>query len=182
MNIDNYFKDIFKSCVESESEINKLVNIIKNIKKKQGKIFFIGNGASNTIGSHFALDFSKNLNIKSHSLDNSAILTAIANDISGDQIFKRYLETVCSKGDLLIAISASGNSKNIISAIRYFKNIGKIITLTGMSKSNSAIKNNNRGINIHVNLKGYNQIESSHASILGYVTDRLIGRKIYKVN
>jgi D-sedoheptulose 7-phosphate isomerase len=182
--IDNrqYVNEIFQECQNKSIAIEKTIIYIKKIKKLKRKIFFIGNGASNTIGSHFALDFSKNLMIPSFSLNNSAIITAIANDLDPKLIFSKYLQLISSKKDLLIAISSSGESINIIKAVNFFKKIGSVITLTGMSATNSLIKSNKNGVNIHVNLKGYNQIESAHNVILGLITDKIKGRKIYSVN
>ena len=182
INLMNYNNEIIKAINLNDKKIIETTKLIKKIKAKKKRIFFIGNGASNTIGSHFALDFSKNLKIQSINLDSSALITAISNDFHFQYIFERYLKTFNIKNDLLIAISSSGNSKNIINGVKFFKKKGHVISLTGINKNNNIIKTNSNGINIFVNLKGYNQVECSHNIILGFIFDHLMGSHIYKVN
>ena len=103
----------------------KLLEIQSNDKE----IFVCGNGGSSSLSEHFCCDHQKiihektNLKFKFNSLNsNSALNTAIANDISYDSIFSKQLEFKAQKGDLLIVISASGNSKNILKALEFAKN------------------------------------------------------------
>lgn len=178
----NYSLQIFNEVNSNKKNISKIIKLIKKIKKQKKRIFFIGNGASNTIGSHFALDFSKNLRISSINLESSALVTAISNDLGYEYVFAKYLETFEIKNDLLIAISSSGNSKNIYNAIKFFKTKGQVISLTGINKKNKVSKINSKGLNIFVNLKGYNQVECAHNAILAFVCDSVKRNHIYKVN
>ena len=179
--IDDYLEEIYLECKRNIHLIKKVSLFIK--KNKKNNFYFIGNGASNTIGSHFSLDFSKNLKISGFSLNSPEKITAISNDIDFKLLFAKYLSLHANKNDVLVAISSSGNSENIVNAIKFFKKKSKkIITLTGMSNKNKIIKINKTGTNIHVNLHGYNQIESAHSLILGLITDLIKGKKIYNVN
>jgi D-sedoheptulose 7-phosphate isomerase len=182
ISIENYINQIRNEINLNTTKILQFAKLVKKIKNKKKRIFFIGNGASNTIGSHFALDFSKNLDISSVNLESPALITAISNDLGYEYIFERMLKSFNINKDLLIAISSSGNSKNIINAINFFKNKGHVVTLSGINKNNKAIKTNTKGINIFINLCGYNQVECSHNQVLGFVCDYVKGNHIYKCN
>jgi D-sedoheptulose 7-phosphate isomerase len=109
----------------------QVINVLSQIElcaKNNKTIFIIGNGGSAATASHMATDlmFSKNktrLKILSLS-ENNSIITATGNDIDFNSIFSRQLESLASEGDLLILISASGNSKNLIDAVICAKNMG----------------------------------------------------------
>jgi D-sedoheptulose 7-phosphate isomerase len=117
-------------------------NIIKELDKTviyNSKIYIIGNGGSAATASHMANDLSvglklreiRNFNVESLS-DNSSVCTAIANDIGYENIFYAQLKNKLTKDDVLIAISCSGNSSNIVKAVEYAKQIGAtVIGMTG---------------------------------------------------
>lgn len=118
--------DYLKAVLDSIdlAEIKKFVEILMAAKNRGSNIFFIGNGGSASTASHFANDLSvgckTNPAFRAISLcDNLSIITAIANDFGYDQIFLRQLQGLAREGDVLVAISASGNSKNLINAIEY---------------------------------------------------------------
>ena len=120
--------------------IEMIIDTIENTSSK-GKIYIIGNGGSAATGTHMVNDLSiglklrdiKNLNIECLS-DNSAVCTAIANDIGYENIFYAQLKDKITQNDMLIAISCSGNSKNIIKALDYVKEQkAVIIGMTGFS-------------------------------------------------
>ena len=119
-------------------EIVKVINLFLDARQSGNTIFFIGNGGSAATASHFANDIgigtrSKFAPFRSMSLtDNNAVMTAIANDYGYEQVFVKQLETLFSKGDLLVAISASGNSPNLLNAVKFIHNRnGTTIGLTG---------------------------------------------------
>ena len=118
--------------------IQRFINILENLAKNN-KIYIIGNGGSAATASHMVNDLGVGLkrrdilDIDIVSLaDNTAVTTAIANDIGYDNIFYVQLTNKIKKDDILIAISCSGNSANILKAVQYSKNIGTtIVGLTG---------------------------------------------------
>lgn len=121
------------------SVMQETINALEILHDSKGKIYIIGNGGSAATASHMANDFGvglrlreiRNFNVESLS-DNSSVCTAIANDIGYENIFYAQLKNKIEPNDLLIAISCSGNSPNIIKATEYAKTIGtKIIGLTG---------------------------------------------------
>ena len=122
-------------------EINTAVNTIKAAYEREATIYVFGNGGSAATASHFVCDFNKgiceNLDKKFNLIclsDNTPIVTAIANDISYDDIFVFQMKNKLKADDLVLAISGSGNSKNVIKAVEYAKKIGtKVVGITGYS-------------------------------------------------
>jgi len=113
----------------SEQKIDKVIKLIYSKIKKNGKIFICGNGGSAADAQHLAAEFIVRLRPKINRMPLPAVsivgdtstITACGNDYDFSQIFKRNLEALASKKDLLLAISTSGNSKNIIEVLRYAK-------------------------------------------------------------
>ena len=145
----DYTKEI-KDYIELEREvlskldtnaINDALNELKSCLDREGTIYIFGNGGSAATSSHFQNDFNKGISewtekkFRFNCLnDNVATMMAIANDISYDEVFRFQLKGKLKKDDLIVAISGSGNSKNVLNAVEYAKTIGtKIIGLTGYS-------------------------------------------------
>ncbi len=126
--------------------LNKISLLLERTIKKNKNIFVCGNGGSAAIANHFLCDFNKGIKISSKkkmipkviSLNSSnEIITAIANDISFSSVFSQQLENYANKGDCLLTISCSGNSRNIIEAIKISKKKQlNIISFTGFEKTN----------------------------------------------
>ena len=124
-----------------KDSIRKVIDVLLETREKGGRIFIFGNGGSAATASHYVCDFNKGVSIDLNKKfdfvclsDNTATMMAIANDIGYDFVFSKQLEGRLKKDDLIIAISGSGNSKNVIKAVEYAKENGnKIITLTGYS-------------------------------------------------
>jgi len=120
-------------------QIKKISDILINVRDEGRKVFLIGNGGSGSTASHFACDFNKTstLPIKNRLraislVDNIPIVLAYGNDVSFDSIFVEQLKNLLEHNDVVIAISGSGNSKNILNAVSYAKeNGGIVIGLTG---------------------------------------------------
>lgn len=145
------FKANIKKYINSEiqalnalniDDLNAAINAILDTRNSGNVIYTMGNGGSSATASHMVCDFAKGATEELGSpkflfeclSDNTPIITAIANDISYDDIFSFQLEGKLKKDDLIIAISGSGNSKNIIKAVEYAKTVGtKVIGVTGYS-------------------------------------------------
>ena len=116
----------------SPLEVNKLLESIKNTSLNNGTIYVLGNGGSASTASHFVNDLTiitmrRGINIKAISLvDSIATITAIGNDESFDDIFKTQLLNRLEKKDLVFSISASGNSSNLINAVKFANEIGTV--------------------------------------------------------
>ena len=139
-----------KAYIQKEIEVlNKLdidamnaaMNLLADTLEAEKNIYIFGNGGSAATASHFTNDFNKGVSEYTEKKfrfvclsDNVATITAIANDISYDEIFRHQLKGRLRQGDIVIAISGSGNSPNIIKAAKYAKEqCNKIIGLTGYS-------------------------------------------------
>ena len=152
-----------------EFNTNQVESIIETLNATKGKIYVIGNGGSAATASHMVNDLGvglkrrsiKNFDIESLS-DNTPVCTAIANDIGYKNIFYMQLKDKLCKDDLLIAISCSGNSKNITKAVKYAKKQKtKIIGITGFDGGKLKKESD---INFHVQTKKgeYGLVEDAH--------------------
>ena len=137
---ENYFSTIKKLLDELDKDsIEAAVNLIESSINGGRHIYIMGNGGSAATASHMANDFSKGIktgtqkHFKAISLtDNVPLITAIGNDEGYDQIFVNQLKAFMNKGDVVIGISASGNSPNILNALQYAKDNGaKTIGIIG---------------------------------------------------
>lgn len=121
--------------------INDALNLLMEAFEGQNTIYIFGNGGSSATASHFQNDFNKGVSEHTEKKfnfqclnDNIATLMAVANDIGFEEVFKFQLEGHLKKGDLVVAISGSGNSANVIKVVEYAKSLGhKVIGLTGFS-------------------------------------------------
>jgi D-sedoheptulose 7-phosphate isomerase len=138
-----------------------------------GYLYIVGNGGSAGMASHMAADACKNGHLRAMSFSDIALLTATANDLAYDQVFSLPLERLARPGDLLIAISSSGNSPNIVRALETSRTIGlRAVTLTGMGADNRARTLGD--LNFYVPLSRYGWTESAHQVILHYWFDQYL--------
>lgn len=120
-------------------EINRAINLIEDTFEREGTIYIFGNGGSSATASHYQNDFNKGISEHTEKKfkflclnDNIATIMAIANDIGFEEVFRFQLEGRLSPKDIIIAISGSGNSRNVINAVEYAKKKGNmIIGITG---------------------------------------------------
>ena len=184
MDYSKYFRNYTKSINEildngDSNLIEKSVKIINKIIKQNKRIFIIGNGGSASIASHVSVDFTKVAKIKSSTFNNSNFITCFANDYGYENWVKEAIKAHCLKDDLVILISSSGRSPNIIKAAQKTKKLKlKLITFTGFNKSNSLKKLGN--LNFWVNSRAYNIIENTHLIWLLAVNDLIYGNAEYK--
>lgn len=150
--------------------INQVMNVLETARLEKKHIFICGNGGSAATASHFCSDFNKGVNEKQEIKynfeclsDNVPSMMAIANDISYDEIFRVPLKNKMNPGDILIGISGSGNSQNVINAMEYAKSIGGI-TIAIAGYSGGAIKAM-ADYNIHVKIDNMQIAEDIHMVI-----------------
>jgi D-sedoheptulose 7-phosphate isomerase len=138
-----------------------------------GHLFIIGNGGSAGMASHMAADACKNGHLRALAFSDMALLTATSNDLAYDQVFSLPLERLGKPGDLVIAISSSGNSPNIVRALETGRRLGLLsITLTGMRPDNRARTLGD--LNFYVPLARYGWTESAHQVLLHYWFDQYL--------
>ena len=152
----------------------KVQKSLKKLKKNNKNIYFFGNGASAAFANHMALDFSKNGGILSKSLSDSAMLTALSNDYSCEKAMLEYLKIEdVSKDDLVITISSSGNSPNILNVLRHCKeNNIKTLALSGLKIDNNSISL--ADYSIYVPMKTYGMVECIHQIFLHLILDEFM--------
>lgn len=155
-----------------EDGMKELVDIFQQIKRNQKQLFFIGNGGSAAIAGHMTADFMKNGRMKTYSLYDQAVSTCMSNDYGYESVFSKPLALLANKEDLLVAISSSGNSKNILNAINTAKEKNcYVITFTGFHQDNQARLLGD--YNIYVPICEYGIVESVHNLILQQAVDTL---------
>jgi len=165
MNYSNEFLRLLQIDKITQLKIEKLFHLIINIKKNKKKIIVAGNGGSAAIASHFSVDMTKNGGVRCINFNESDLLTCFSNDYGYENWLKQALKFYLDSGDLVILISASGNSKNIINAAKFTKmKKNKLVTLTGFNGKNLVNKLGN--LNFAVNSKNYNLIENVHQYLL----------------
>lgn len=158
-----------------ETSMKQLVEVFTTVKQAGKQVFFIGNGGSAAIASHMTADFMKNGGMKTYSLYDNSVTTCMGNDYGYEYIFSRPLEFFADEDDLLIAISSSGNSKNIINAIQVAKKKGcRVITFSGFLKDNAIRVLGD--YNLHVPVSHYGMVESIHNLILQQIVDMILER------
>ena len=137
------------------------------------KIIFIGNGASASISSHMATDFWKNGGMRAMAFNDAALLTCLSNDCGYENVFGKSVKMFAGEGDILIAISSSGQSENILNGAQAARKLGvHVVTLSGFSPDNPL-----RGmgeINFYVPDGTYGAVEILHLSICHCILDAII--------
>jgi D-sedoheptulose 7-phosphate isomerase len=168
-----YLNDFIKLLSEQYQYAKKLLILKKIIIKLslKNKIFVFGNGGSASIANHLILDLNNIGKKRCINFNDPSLITCFANDYGYENWMKKCIENFGDKGDILIVISSSGESKNIVKACKLArqKNFKKIVTFTGFYKNNNVKKIGD--INFWINSKRYNFIENIHQILLLALVD-----------
>jgi D-sedoheptulose 7-phosphate isomerase len=181
MHSNQYFPNYFAEISEAIKSVNpeslrEMVTYIQQVRAAKRKIILVGNGGSAAMASHVAVDLTKNCGIRAINFNEADLITCLANDFGYEYWIEKALSYYADPGDLLILISSSGKSMNIINAAIYAnKNNIKTITFSGFSDNNplNALGN----LNFWVNSQEYNVVEMTHHIWLLAVVDNLIALK-----
>ncbi len=179
-----YFEDFISHLSTNNNLLfKKLINVAEILEKtrtKKNKIIIAGNGGSAAISSHFSVDLTKNAKVRCINFNEADLITCFANDYGYENWIMNALKFYSNKDDILILVSVSGESKNILNAAKNAKKFGikKIITLTGSKKNNPLRKY--ADIDFWINSKSYNIIENYHQFLLLTIVDLIIGKSEYK--
>ena len=176
VDITAYSKAYFKHYADASSSINQTklaeaANILLTAYKNLKTLYVCGNGGSASISNHLACDHGKllttdtDLKPRVQSLStNIEVITAIANDISYDQIFIHQLKLLANPGDIIMTVSSSGDSENVVRAATWARESGlDVISMTGFSGGRTAEISS---VNLHVNSDNYGIIEDVHQSLM----------------
>lgn len=153
------------SVINIDDSLEKWVTLSEETRKKNGIFFFCGNGASATIAEHLSHDCFQNADFLTYTCSEISHITAISNDISYEDVFAYRIGKMLSEKDMLITISSSGNSPNIIKAIQTAKGKGVfVVTLSGKGKNNKSRQLGD--LNFYIPLSTYGMVESAHATLM----------------
>jgi len=175
-------KKEFLSVSRNIKNIDNAINIIYKAFKNNKKVLFCGNGGSAADAQHLAAEFSGRFYkdrkaLKSEALHcNSSYLTAVGNDYGYDYVYSRIIDGIGDSGDVLVGLSTSGNSINIINAFDVCKKIGvKTISLTGDGGKMSKISD----LNISVPSVDTPRIQECHI-LIGHIICQIVEEKLFK--
>ncbi|MEW6108509.1 MAG: D-sedoheptulose 7-phosphate isomerase [Nitrospirota bacterium] len=190
--MDSFIISKIKESISVKSELLNRADLLDTIEqvsdkivgtfRQKGKVLFCGNGGSAADAQHLAAEFSGRFYIDRDPLDaealhvNSSYLTAVANDYSYEEIYARLVKAKGSRGDVLIGLSTSGNSKNIIQAFKQAKELGMItVALTG--KSGGAMKDQ---VDYLINVPSGDtpRIQESHI-LVGHIICEIVEKELF---
>ena len=155
--------------------LDRWVEITREVHAAGRAIYFAGNGASAMMASHMAADACKNGGLRALAFNDVAMVTATGNDVGFDQLFSLPLNRLATRGDLLITISSSGNSPNILRGLDTAHAMGvRAVTLSGKSPDNRSRRMGE--LNFYVPAQRYGWVESAHQLILHYWFDQYLNK------
>ena len=180
--MSEFFNNYFNLIDEGNRSIqpSKLISIseiINKVNKAGGTVFIVGNGGSSAIASHAAIDLTKAANISATTFNESSLLTCFANDYGYEYWVEKALEFYAKKDDMVILISSSGQSKNIINGARKAKEMGlPLVTFSGFSSKNQLREMGD--VNLWIDSSIYNIVEIVHQNWILSIIDFLIPKKV----
>lgn len=175
-----YFDLYRRSLLQTDvgEQLIQLKDLFLQTDRTGRKVIFIGNGGSAAMASHCAVDFTKNAGIRCINFNEADLITCFANDFGYEKCFQKALEFYADSGDVVVLISSSGKSPNILNAAEFARKRGlAAVTLTGFSKDNPLYTLGL--INLCVESRAYNIIEMTHQIWLLAVCDLIIGKAEY---
>ncbi len=174
--LNRYNDSLFKNDISNE--MIKMKEMLLKVKDNGRKVIIAGNGGSAAMASHVAVDFTKQGGIRTINFNEADLITCFANDYGYEEWVKEAVRFYGDSGDLLILISSSGKSKNMIKASSIAKEMGiSVITFSGFDINNPLKQLG--VINFWVDSKAYNIIENTHQIWLLMICDLIIGKVEY---
>lgn len=153
-----------------DAAVNAVIRLLRERTAGGGKIMFIGNGGSAAIASHQAVDYWKNGGLRAMAFNDASLLTCISNDHGYAEVFSRPITMFATPGDVLIAISSSGKSENILNGVAAARRRGcHVITLSGFLPDNPLRQAGDT--NFYIEAQSYGFVEVAHLLILHAVLD-----------
>ena len=162
--------------IEFPLGVEKVGNLILSQADSGNKLMFIGNGASAAISSHMSTDFWKTCGVRAIAFNDSSLLTCLGNDFGYEYIFEKSIEMFADPGDILIAISSSGKSENILRGVNSAKSKEcSVITLSGFKDDNPLSSAGD--FNFYVPAQEYGPVEVIHHSICHCILNAISNEK-----
>ena len=173
-----FFRDCFSEITErlNDADTSDLVaaaDLIRGVGTSNNKVIVVGNGGSAAIASHLAVDLTKVAGIRAVNFNEPSLLTCFANDYGYEHWVEKALSFHADQGDLLILVSSSGESANILNGAKRAVAMGlSILTLSGFANDNRL--RSLGGINLWVNCRTYNIVENVHQIWMLSIVDFLV--------
>lgn len=180
--LENYF-DEFKELIKPDEENLTKLTLVKEkmieVDSEGLKTLVFGNGGSASMASHFTVDLTKNAKIRAINFNEADLITCFSNDYGFENWISKAVDFYGDEGDILILISSSGKSENMLNAAKTAKEnkFSSVITFSGFEKANPLSQLGD--INIWIDSKAYNFIENIHQIWLLSLVDLIIGDKEY---
>lgn len=166
-----------KSSIDTVSGYERAIDLICGVNKDFGKIIFIGNGGSAAIASHQAVDYWKNGRIRAIAFNDASLLTCVGNDFGYSEVFAKPVEMFADPHDVLVAISSSGQSNNILNGASAARTKGcSVITLSGFKSDNPLRKLGD--LNFYYPSTSYGLVEIAHLTLCHFWCDTIIARAL----
>ena len=180
--LKSYLEDLSLTLKPNEEIIKKLIKVrdlLIEVTNKNKKIIIVGNGGSAAIASHFSVDLTKNAKLRCLNFHDAGLITCFANDFGFERWVEKAIDFYGDEGDLLIIISSSGNSENMLNGVKAARNanFNSVVTLSGFSKDNPL--NQLGDVNLWIDSKAYNFVENIHQIWLLAIVDLVIGKREY---
>jgi D-sedoheptulose 7-phosphate isomerase len=175
----NDFSDLLKPNDELIEKLIQVRDLLLEVSQNKKKILIFGNGGSAAIASHFSVDLTKNARVRCLNFNEADLITCFANDYGFEHWAEKATDFYGDEGDLLIVISSSGRSQNMLNAVKAARNgnFKSVVTLSGFSEDNSL--NQLGDINLWIDSKAYNFVENIHQAWLLTIVDLVIGKREY---
>ena len=162
------------AVIDVDAGIARVHEIMRRVARGTGKVMFVGNGGSAGIAGHLAIDFAKNGGVRAVTFNDASSLTCLGNDLGYDQVFAKQVQMQGFAGDVLIAISSSGGSKNILNAAHAAADMNcDVITFSGFKPDNALRRLG--AVNFYVDSGVYGFVETGHQAILHAILDTAMG-------
>ena len=174
--LDRYNKSLFETDVSDQ--MIKMKKMLLEVKKSGRKVIIAGNGGSAAMASHVAVDFTKQGGVRSINFNEADLITCFANDYGYEHWVEKAVEFYGDEEDMVILISSSGSSKNMVNAAQTAIKLGMdVVTFTGFDIDNPLKQEGS--INFWLDSQAYNIVENTHQIWMLMVCDLIIGKAEY---
>jgi D-sedoheptulose 7-phosphate isomerase len=163
--------------IEIAEAVNQVIALARRAHATGNKLIFVGNGGSSAIASHMATDYSKNGDVRAMALNDTAMLTCLGNDLGYERVFAKQVELYARADDLVIAISSSGRSANILNAVAAARAAKcTVVTFSGFTPDNPLRRLGD--LNFYIDADRYGFVEIGHLTICHAILDFICGLRV----
>ena len=180
--LKSYLEDLSNLLKPNDDLIESLIcirDLLLEVKSHNKKVLIFGNGGSASIASHISVDLTKNAGLRCLNFNEASLITCFANDYGFEHWVEKAIDFYGDEGDLLIVISSSGQSENMLNGVQAARNanFNSVVTLSGFAKDNALSQLGD--INLWLDSSAYNFVESVHQIWLLTIVDLIIGSREY---